>query len=68
MYVRLPDELLSNLLCVRILGALLLHPLHAPIQEVELWEASAFGLIERVRDLLHTVNIDASSIVSVSAF
>ena len=38
------------------------------IQEVELWEASAHGLIERVRDLLHTVNIDASDIVSFSAF
>ena len=40
------------------------------MQEVELWEASAYGLIERVQDLLHTVNIniDASNIVSISAF
>ena len=37
-----------------------------PIQEVELWEASTYGQIERVRDLLHTVHIDASDIVSVS--
>ena len=41
---------------------------HLPLQEVELWEASQHGLIERVRDLLHTVhvNIDSSNIVSVS--
>ena len=43
-------------------------PSSPPTQEVELWEASAFGLIERVCDILHTVNIDASTIVSVSAF
>ena len=36
------------------------------IQEVELWEASSYGQLDRVCDLLKDVNVDASDMVSIS--
>ena len=62
----IPDELLSNFLYKSIWC--ITSPSSPPTQEVELWEACRHGLIERVRDLLHTVHIDTANLVSISAF